>query len=433
MPPTLPSQLLPTSSQIQSQTYLESFGSTKSDASNATDKENVAKPAPAGIDATKSTLPPPLSSLLASVTSTLVELFSTYPPHTIQRLAELLLEPKKNYRNLPGFLHAIDRVVHVSSGANLFPLPPAVPDPSSSSVLSNGTTNKAIDPLSISWGNATTNQILNEGTDDSLGGALLTPISWLNNANSNSDHSPIPEGEVHSEGTETIDGPNGPGGMETVSVSYNGKAPLRNTNSSSPTSTTTTEDLRAEGGVTQGELLRLEQEAGIVPASQITSTGNEDGTGEHDEIPHARGPEEMTMEDMGPQTASSERIALQSDWTGAGSQNIEMQGIDIEAAVGRRAEGSGSPLEDRQQETTSTAADERNRPDTPITGKRMADEMGRAEKRVKAEEQKPSESTLGDSESTVEMVDADGKTDADKKVGESGENVGVDAIDGTSA
>lgn len=225
-----------------------------------------------------------------------------------------------------------------------------MPDPRlSSSVLSNGTP-PSIDPLSITWsnptsGNGPTNGGL--GSDEALGGALLTPISWLNKrepglshtgSNGTNSGGASPRGEVRTESTETIDGPNGPGGVETVSVSVNGISSvgshaMMSLLSSQGLSNSGEQGLRAEGGVTQGELLRQEQKAGVVPASQLRvmqreidreegmRRGDESGLGEEDDVPHARGPEEIGMEDMGPQ----ERGKVGG-------------GIDIEAAVGRRAD-----------------------------------------------------------------------------------------------
>lgn len=193
-----------------------------------------------------------------------------------------------------------------------------------------------------------------------------------------------------------IDGPNGMGGIETVSVSVNGIQ--------STTKEQGNGNLRAEGGVTQGELLRQEQRAGVVPAAQLQGglRGDSEGMGEVDEAPHARGPEEIGMEDMGPQGASaSERIRM-----GSGSG---MQGIDVEAAVGRRGEvkeeGAGTP-------------------------KREADEeMGNVEKRVKEAEVEGKEE---EEEDEMVLVDADGRTEGEKKVGEEGENKGADAVDATT-
>lgn len=262
------------------------------------------------------------------------------------------------------------------------------------------------------------------GSDEALGGALLTPIPWLqpnhhgiggpssalstpgqrspNSAGSGPQNSPGPgamgsndlEGEVRTESTETIDGPNGVGSIETVSVSVNGIP-----------------SIGARGvGVTQGELLRQEQRAGVVPVSQLvpshhvhsanphaqvhrrasaSPTGEASGSGaegdrksaspptaaevdaaaaassaavgsdnagnanpspnpnpvdpdapvgsiagSEEETPHARGPEEIGPEDTGPQPSST------SSTSGGG---VEMQGIDIEAAVGRKRASKSPP------------------------------------------------------------------------------------------
>lgn len=229
-------------------------------------------------------------------------------------------------------------------------------------MLSNG---GGIDPLSISWGNTTNLQSNGLGSDESLGGALLTPISWLSKSTNGNTHSPL-EGEVTTESTEMIDGPNGLGGIETVSVSVNGVSSTRegSTSLSPPAVDVTVATLRADGGVTQGELLRQEQKAGVVPATQLAGNrGNSDGLGEDDEMPHARGPEEIGMEDMGPQsTGSSER----------GGPKMSLHGIDVEAAVGRKTE--------TKEETKSEEKDD----DTPGTPKREADEdLGSEAKRTK--------------------------------------------------
>jgi hypothetical protein len=339
---------------------------------------------------------------LNSITETLTTYFSVYPPHTIQRLAELVLAPKNHYRTLFSYLHAVDRVVHVTSGANIYPLPAAVQDPRA---LPNGTGSHA-DPNSISWGNSTIT-VPSLGSDESLGGALLTPIPWLrphnqivmSNGNGGS-HIQELAGEVKTESTETIDGPNGAGSIETVSISVNG---IPSATLSSTANKDSRGGLRAEGGVTQGELLRQEQRAGVVPAAQLAmsrSSGDVDGntSEEDDEVPHARGPEEIGMEDMGPQAA--------------GSVGVAMQGIDVEAAVGRRAE-----------EAVEEPA--------PTTPKREADEeLGSGNKRIREEASTKTE-RQGEDESMV-LVDADGNEETEEKVGAAGENAEPDAID-TSA
>ena len=227
---------------------------------------------------------------------------------------------------------------------------------------------------------------------------------------------------MRTESTETIDGPNGPGGVETVSVSVNG---ISSTTSPAPSSSGTESGdlaaaLRAEGGITQGELLRQEQKAGVVPAAQLIGKGDESGMGEEDELPHARGPEEIGMEDMGPQHqagSATERM------TG----NVGMQGIDVEAAVGRKIAPKPDP-------SVSTAKDdakeEEEKAETPTTPKREAEEelTGEGKKaKVDSMEGVTLESVAGKTD--IEIVDADGKTEDEPKVGEKGENKGGDAVD----
>jgi len=154
-------------------------------------------------------------TLLVSLSSILTTQFDTAPPYTIQRLSELIRYPNAHYKSLSKYLHAIQRVLSVSSPTTAFPLPPSVVDS-----MPNGAAS------------------FNLGSDESLGGALLSPIPWLT-------ESPLTEG--------------------------------------------------AEGvnGVSQGELLRQEQELNIVPAAQVSSPPE---AGMHAEGPPALGPE-----DVGPQ------------------------------------------------------------------------------------------------------------------------------------
>ncbi|KAK4144773.1 uncharacterized protein C8A04DRAFT_27497 [Dichotomopilus funicola] len=351
-------------------------------------------------------LPKPIADILDEILSVLRTDFTQYPPHTIQRLSELVLHPKQHYRHLVPYLHALDRVVHVTSGANIYPLPPALPDVGAMSLLANGVGNGGPSGLSIDIAAAN-----NVGSDEALGGALLTPIPWLSGRtngggsddgsetggssplsssgdNSQSLHqqqqqqqrqSSHIEGRVRTESTETIEGPNGMGSIETVSVSVNGI----------PSTGATGMALLTQRSVTQGELLRQEQRAGLVPLNQInrqqqqqlhqqqlqaqaqaqaqtsaqndpgdhTTTGattaeEEDTTmtegGELDEAaeetPHARGPGEIGMADTGPQSAATANFIA-----GTGGSPMVVQGIDVEAAVGR------SPAQ-QQSEQEETAA-----------------------------------------------------------------------------
>ncbi|RMZ67446.1 phosphatase 4 core regulatory subunit r2 [Pyrenophora seminiperda CCB06] len=270
--------------------------------SHATDKENAPPatpprpPVPSFSTTTDSQkLPHDITTFYSSIRATLSTNFAKHPPHTIQRLAELVLEPKKRYRHLPPYLRALDRVVSVSSPLTVFPLPQAVL-PTAGGLL-NGTS-------------STASQTAPLGSDESLGGALLTPIPWLQNRGQN---------ELISESTEMVDGPNGAGRIETVTVGLLSGAQRPE----SPTSVAQIasshpdgETLPSTGPVTQGELLRQEQEAGIVlnnPHSMTTSptrtTFSEMEGGSkimetiegEEEVPHARGPEVIGMEDTGPQ------------------------------------------------------------------------------------------------------------------------------------
>ncbi|OIW26180.1 hypothetical protein CONLIGDRAFT_635928 [Coniochaeta ligniaria NRRL 30616] len=433
--------------------------------SQETDKENALPPSSVGVTSAPSssrpfppltqliqppiplgTLPGPIALLLDEVTSTLMDNFGRFPPHTIQRLAELVLEPKRHYRSLTAYLHALDRIVHVTSGNNIYPLPPAVPDMSQMSLLANG-----VGASGLQIDTATANSL---GSDESLGGALLTPIPWLarranggseDGAGSSEDGSgsspisahgqtpaastggqqpapqpqpqqpaaqtpqpqpqpqaqpsptPAPESttppthaQVRTESTETIEGPNGMGSIETVSVSVNGVP--------------STGAVLASRGVTQGELLRQEQRAGVVPLSQLvrqaqqqqqqqqqaqaqaqggagsstTSNATNDAEAEEErvsnssaaaesdaamdgeeEAPHARGPSEIDHVDTGPQAGSGGATHLAVGSTSASGQPVvNMQGIDIEAAVGRKADAGHQASAEEERKTSPEKGEE---------------------------------------------------------------------------
>ncbi|KAH3911473.1 hypothetical protein HBH56_135360 [Parastagonospora nodorum] len=329
---------------------------SQSQESHATDKENAppttpSRPAiPAFATTSNSTgLPQDVTNFYSTIRATLSKNFAKNPPHTVQRLAELVLEPRRKYKYLPPYLRALDRVVSVSSPLSLFPLPLAVL-PTSGGLL-NGTTSAI---------NTTTPTL---GSDESLGGALLTPIPWLQSRAQN---------ELVSESTEIVDGPNGAGRIETVTVGMltgrqrpdaaaTPSASSSNTVAQIASSHPDGESLPSTGPVTQGELLRQEQEAGIVlnnPHSLTTSPtrttyGETAGGGTiidtvegEEEPPHARGPEKIGMEDTGPQKVAGK--------------------LDIEGAVGRpsvdRASKSPGPAgeikdEDMKDSSEKTAED----------------------------------------------------------------------------
>ncbi|MCJ1309775.1 hypothetical protein MMC25_003436 [Agyrium rufum] len=283
-------------------------------------------------------LPAALKALLQSITRTLQTAFSSYPPHTVQRLAELILYPTRHYKTLPSYLRAVDRVVSVSSTANTYPLP--------SLARSNGeTTNESAFLASNTGGE--------NGSD--FNGAALTPIPWLHMGGGNNGRTTNSMGsssglgmgsDLRTESTAVIDGPNGVGSLETVVVSMNGGL----TSSSGTGSTAaaiapgpnslhthiTTADLD-EGEDIDAEDISMDPSD--IESHTIADTANANGPvpgsrnddEADEEMVHARGPEEIGMEDMGPQRASA--------GSNAGEGGMGGTGLDLEGAVGRRGEG----------------------------------------------------------------------------------------------
>ncbi|KAF2258438.1 hypothetical protein CC78DRAFT_621796 [Lojkania enalia] len=339
--PTIPiSDRAPSSPNVHTPTRPQNLSSSQE--SQTADKEN-APPAtpprppvpafPGSPSASQSELlplPEETFDFYTSIRNTLSKNFAKDPPHTIQRLAELILQPKRQFRFLSSYLRALDRVVSVSSPSTIFPLPIAVL-PNSGGLL-NGTTSTPQNTL---------------GSDESLGGALLTPIPWLQNRG---------QSELISESTEMVDGPHGAGRIETVSVmNGSGAVPAPQITSSHPEG----ESLPSTGAVTQGEIIRQEQQAGVVLSNPHSMTSSrttvgemEDGepivdTVEDEEVPHARGPEMIGMEDTGPQAPAHE-------------------GLDFEAAIGRssqRSSKSPGPAEGKKDEEVKDEG-EKEQPET---------------------------------------------------------------------
>lgn len=397
---------------------------------------------PDSIDTQPGTLPPDLLSSYHFSARLLQNAFAHSPPYTIQRLAELVLYPRRHYRFLPAYLRALDRIVSVSSPVSDFPLPTGLVG-ANNGFLTNG--------------DATSGNGLQErdglGSDESLGGALLTPIPWLRNSNGLSSGGSQGDGELHTEGTETIQGPNGAGRIETVSVTVNGvpsasSASHTSPNTSTPASPTlseqsdassdsstgsTDQQLREQGAVTQGELLRQEQEAGVIPVAQtnprrtLTSAGavavgRESLGGDNapegsvevmedrpEEQPHARGPEIIGMEDMGPQHHTG--------------------GIDMEAAVGRTH--SPQPIAEASAPAAEATFGEAMKDDAGEPGKDPQNLEKDAQKRKESGDE-TKEHAAQDSEGDIVVADADGQSvnDADKVEG-TGEKTGPDAVDTT--
>ena len=208
------------------------------------------------------------------------------------------MSPKRHYKTLPAWLRAVDRVVSVSSTADIFPLPHAQPLPNNviDSSLINGLVNGDSNGLGngggILWNNSNRDGAL--GSDESLGGALLTPIPWMVNRTVGEDDGGSPDlGLLGSDA----------GGEMLVPE-------------------------REDGAVTQGELIRMEQEAGIVPINQNRGPsrgeeGDEMLDEEAEEVgPHARGPDVVGVEDMGLQNGHG--VELQLGRTGGESVDVQV-------------------------------------------------------------------------------------------------------------
>ncbi|KUI62984.1 hypothetical protein VP1G_10108 [Cytospora mali] len=462
---------LPSSDPPDASSTPNEAGSSSTGSSQETNKENAAPapipstPTPAASAAVPplepGTLPPQIIAMIAEITGILNEAFHTYPPHTIQRLAELVLLPRQHYKSLPAYLHAVDRVVHVTSGNNVYPLPPAIPDMSPMSLSGpNGLVDQGPLPqengvdTSLAWA-STSNGNGSVGSDEALGGALLTPIPWLqrratgdggsesgesSTLGSEGGPSPLAQSqgpapqqrsqpqagrqfETRTESTETIDGPNGVGSIETVVISVNGMPSIGAG--------------QQQRVITQGELIRQEQRAGVVPVSQLqrsgplvvtssstapsgtppaaggpggpggpsaaateTDTKMEDGEAPKDasderpdeemvdeeEGPHARGPDIIGAADMGPQNPTSSTFSISS------GGNVEMRGIDVEAAVGRKAEVPPT--------TADTSSDDEPTVLTPVSSEDTAGQ-GQDSKAEQEGDTKPNEAQSSEDADTT--------------------------------
>ncbi|GLB09249.1 hypothetical protein AtubIFM57258_005162 [Aspergillus tubingensis] len=260
-----------------------------------------------------SSLPEPLQHHLNSIKSTLRSLFASKPPHTIQRLAELIVRPTAHYRTLPAYLRAVDRVVCVTSSAEIFPLHSthhgAAPQPNGAII--NGADTGLLFP----------DHTL--GSDESLGGALLTPIPWLSNDPSSPEH----EGESGALMGDT--------GFTTQVVE----------------STVTEQGHQQLGSVTTTET------ATVVTAD---TNGNE-GTSEApsaetlEDIPHARGPSVVGVEDLGLQDGRG----VEMDLSTGGEEAPGLQAAGQETS---QPQPQQDEQEQGQQQTISQTGEEDAKP-----------------------------------------------------------------------
>ncbi|KAF9883160.1 hypothetical protein FE257_004045 [Aspergillus nanangensis] len=225
--------------------------------------ESHTQPSPDLIPNGTASLPAPLMLLLDSIQSTLRSLFSSKPPHTIQRLAELIIRPNSHYRTLPAYLRAVDRVVSVTSSADVFPLH------AHQSGEPNGVLNGAENSFILAD---------HAMGDESLGGALLTPIPWVKTSAS-------PEagnGVVVGEGLETLATQSLPQEMEDADSISTAPQPT----------------------------VHLPQPAtGVIENQTMEGTGSPPGDAA-DDVPHARGPQVIRVEDMGLQDGQGVEMTL---------------------------------------------------------------------------------------------------------------------------
>ncbi|GFF41199.1 hypothetical protein IFM46972_06460 [Aspergillus udagawae] len=228
---------------------------------------------PSFVDSTTNTLPPPLMLLLDSIKFTLKTFFTSKPPHTIQRLAELVLRPNAHYRTLPAYLRAVDRVVSVTSTADVFPLQTETSAGQANGVLNGG-------------GHSFMFPDHAPGSDESLGGALLTPIPWLAGASSpgNDGGATLSEGLVSGDSlTMVAQAPH----SEQVQQQVQGDTALE------PTA-----QAQSSGMTAHNETM-----GGTSPPPADPS----------EEIPHARGPPILGVADMGLQDGKGVEMTLAQD------------------------------------------------------------------------------------------------------------------------
>ncbi|RJE21630.1 hypothetical protein PHISCL_06036 [Aspergillus sclerotialis] len=277
-------------------------------------------------------LPAPLMLLLNSIHSTIKSYFTSKPPHTIQRLAELILRPNSHYRTLPAYLRAIDRVVSVTSSADIFPT-----QMQASANQPNGVMNGAGGGLDISD---------HIHGDESLGGALLTPIPWLSNATSFEDDSTtsLNQGLVGDHETVTSIPAHHQQHLhqqevETVAAAQH---PVSHGHATTPHT------------AAEGETLRD-------PTSPPSDTS--------EEVPHARGPPVVGVEDMGLQDGKGVEMPLASVEDGSSSEqpkhgeqaSSESRGADNDGDItlGDFKNGEGSSEGQRTAEADTSKATEK--------------------------------------------------------------------------
>ncbi|PGH01825.1 hypothetical protein GX51_05005 [Blastomyces parvus] len=339
---------------------------------------------------TDDALPPPLVAILSSIKSTLKTYFPSKPPHTVQRLAELILRPTQNYRTLPAYLRAVDRVVSVSSGADIFPLPLSMPLPGGiiDTSLVNGVNGTGSSGFTFSDHDAL-------GSDESLGGALLTPIPWLTNPD--------------------ISGGKGSGDLVQRDSSPNSSVGASSPGGSSPSSSSVVPP-RESGAVTQGELIRQEQEAGVPTTAQMGTGGAAETQGDElEEVPHARGPNILGVEDMGLQDGKGVEMSLsttppRTDVVRSGGDLAADLNDTLQASTANDSSGGGDLKDDTDRDADGDIVIG-DIPEKPVE-KTNEDQLGPNAAAMPSEELKPDNEELTKSTMDTDEGPKEGNTES---------------------
>lgn len=278
------------------------------------------------------------------------------------------------------------------------------------------------------------------GSDESLGGALLTPIPWLKDSDLSSGTNSSTGMDANSK-VEAWEGPSGDEDMEEmlgepITIEH----PLADDESNTNTTASVVADAQAiasvaqeqageglvpereDGAVTQGELIRMEQEAGVVPQQDATTmedmkTGmDDDGEG----VPHARGPDVVGTVDMGLVEGKERQVRISSppeERSGRQVDANDAQEVLVGGTTKNKAGSSGSSRGDSDEYVDVSKEETEMQVETP-EGTGLESTEGQA-------------SDDGD----IVLVDANGATENAEqrdKLDGSGVNVGPDAADSTT-
>lgn len=282
---------------------------------------------------TVSILPPPLAQLLGSIRSSIQTFFTEKPPHTVQRLAELILRPAAHYKTLPAYLRAVDRVISVTSGADVFPLRAS----STTETQGNG-----ILPVSLDNGGgySTSDYASALGSDESLGGALLTPIPWLSGTSFAAEDGGMLEDRMFETFTIVLHS----WWMKILTYLL-----TANTTVPPPQEIEIPEPLAEEG---------VE-----IPRRGLASAPTEPS----EEVPHARGPSTLGVEDLGLQDGKGIEVELgaQDGQDGAPSSSAMGSSVMEDAPTSTDQDGDISLDDATSQGDTKT---EQKTSDVPQSG-----------------------------------------------------------------